>query len=77
MSDLVARLRSFYSHAGPVAGLLPIYAADEIERLRASVAAIHWRLKFGLRIDSHTISVLIAECEHAVPALIGIEPPNV
>jgi len=43
----------------------------EIERLRASVAAIHCRLKFGLRrIDSYTIRVLIAECEHAVPALI-------
>jgi len=38
MTDLVARLCSFYSHAGPVAGLLPIEAADEIERLRADLA---------------------------------------
>ena len=52
-------------------------AADEIDRLRASLAAVHWRLKFRERIDSHTISSVIAECEHAVPVLIGIESPNV
>lgn len=52
-------------------------AADEIERLRARLAAIHCRLTSGKRIDSHTISAVVAECEGAVPALIGIEPPNV
>ena len=56
--------------------LHPQTDAAEIARLRASLAAIHRRLKFGGRIDSHTISAVIAECEHAVPALIGIEPPH-
>lgn len=38
----------------------------EIARLRASLAAIHSRLTSGKQIDSHTISSVIAECEHAV-----------
>lgn len=42
----------------------------------ASLAAIHCRLKFGGPIDSHTIGTLIAECEHAIPALAQITAPT-
>lgn len=45
---------------------------SQVEALRASLAAIHCRLKFGHKIDSHTISTLIVECETAVPELVGI-----
>ena len=48
----------------------------EVARLRASLASVHCRLKFGDRIDSHTVSSVIAECEHAFPMLIYLRKVN-
>lgn len=46
--------------------------ADEVTRLRASIGAIHFRLKFGGWSDDITAHIIIQECEQAIPELSAI-----
>jgi hypothetical protein len=67
---------TYTRHAGeppPLCDFELLYTAPQPVPIRASIAAIHQRLKFPHRpIDAHAISVVIAECETACPELCGI-----
>jgi len=50
----------------------PQAPAPALDVAAASLAAIHCRLVHGGPIDSHTVSVIVAECERAVPGLAAM-----